>query len=87
VLKNYRFDEGMKYIWEEIAKTNNLIDEKKPWKLTGEELERTMEPIAAEVVKIGYLLRPFLPETAEKIIKQFSGNKIISVSSLFPRIQ
>jgi len=87
VLKNYRFDEGMKYIWEEIAKTNNLIDEKKPWKLTGEELERTMEPIAAEVVKIGYLLRPFLPETAEKIIKQFSGNKIISGSSLFPRIQ
>ena len=86
-LNNYRFDEAVKLIWEEIAKTNNLIDEKRPWKLTGGELKKTMEPIAAEVVKIGYLLRPFLPETAEKIIKQFSEDKIISGLPLFPRIK
>lgn len=31
-------------------------------------------------------LKPFLPETAEKIEEQFKGPKIVSKEPLFPRI-
>ena len=38
-----------------------------------------------EINQIGYELQPFLPETAEKILKATQG-KITKISPLFPRL-
>ena len=40
-----------------------------------------------KIQEITVLLTPFLPETAEKIQKQFQGTKIKAEASLFPRLR
>jgi methionyl-tRNA synthetase len=79
-LQNYRFDEAMKLIWEKIGEIDKQVDTEKPWTLEGETLRKVMEPMVRGVWEIGNLLQPFLPETAEKIVKQVKG------PVLFPRV-
>jgi methionyl-tRNA synthetase len=84
-LLNYRFDEALKIIWEEISQTDQFINQEEPWKLEGEKLEKILEHTVEHILSIAYNLAPFLPETAEKIEAQFTGEKIISGPALFPR--
>jgi len=42
--------------------------------------------ITHEIRDIAFALKPFLPETAEKIEEQFGREKITSQKPLFPRI-
>jgi len=84
-LKDFRLDLAIGYLWEQIKGLNAEIDTAQPWKLTGPVLSKFLDKITPKISLLGYNLRPFLPETAEKIQKQFSG-KIKSGASLFPRI-
>lgn len=84
-IEQFRFDEALKSIWEQIANLDRLIEEKKPWTLEGHELSETIVDIISKLLPIVGNLRIFLPETAEKILKQFTG-KVISQKPLFPRI-
>lgn len=85
--EDYRFDEALKIIWGWISDLDRFIDEKKPWTLDNKDLEDVLKPMVSEVVKIATALQPFLPETAEKILKQFTGPKIVAEAPLFPRIK
>jgi methionyl-tRNA synthetase len=86
-MKAYRFDEALKYIWEEkIREVDRLINEKRPWELEGNDFSKIMENLIERVRLIAYNLQPFLPETAEAILKQFEGEKIKGGKPLFPRI-
>ena len=86
-MNQYRFDETLKILWEEIRKDDQVLSEKKPWKMENkEEIKEALMPIAQNILKIGELLKPFMPETAEKIVKQFSEEKIKKGEALFPRI-
>ena len=85
-LDEYRFDEAIKIIWEEIGKTDKYVSENEPWKLEGEKLKKVLENAVKSIRHIAYSLKPFLPETAEKILKIFSQEKIKSAEPLFPRI-
>lgn len=84
-LNKYRFDEALAVIWSLIANVDKLINEKKLWEETATKLD-VLEECAREIQRIAYFLEPFMPETAEKIQKQFSG-KIVSGEPLFPRLQ
>ncbi len=86
-LEKFRFDEAMKIIWGRISDLDRLIEEKKPWTLQLAELGEVLKPMVEEILKIATLLLPFLPETAEKILKQFGEGKIKSEAPLFPRIK
>jgi len=83
-IENYRFDEALSLIWEQIKKLDILINKEKLWENTSNKLE-TLEECAIEIQKIGWYLQPFLPETSEKILKQFTG-EIKKGESLFPRL-
>ncbi len=85
-LQEYRFDLALKTIWEEIAQTDQFINEEEPWTLKGEELNKILVHLVDHVRLIAFNLKPFLPETAEKIEKQFKGPEIKSEAPLFPRI-
>ncbi len=54
---------------------NQFINEKKPWMLSGEKLENVLYSLAEALRVIGLLLQPFLPQTAEKILKQIGAEK------------
>lgn len=84
-LENYKFNEAINCIWEEISAADKKVNEEKPWELTGEKLNKILNDLVTKLQHIGINLQPFMPETAEKILKQFSG-RIQSQAPLFPRI-
>jgi methionyl-tRNA synthetase len=84
-LKNYRFDQAMIGLWEDVSRLDKKINEEKPWELEGPALKKVISPIAMEIREIAFNLSPFLPDTSEQILKQFTG-KISAEKPLFPRI-
>lgn len=84
-LKNFRFDHALLGLWDEISVLDKKINEEKPWELEGQALKKTISPIAQEIREIAFNLAPFLPETSEKILDQFTG-KISAEKPLFPRL-
>ncbi|MEK7536807.1 MAG: methionine--tRNA ligase [Patescibacteria group bacterium] len=85
-LEEFRFDQAMKFIWEKITKVDQEINKTEPWKLEGKKLKKFLENTISSIQHITYNLKPFLPETAEKITKIFEGPKIKSSEPLFPRV-
>lgn len=86
-LNAYRFDLVLKNIWDKIAEVDKFINENKPWEQKRGGLKKTLDFAVISIQTIAYCLVPFLPETAEKIEKQFAGPKIVSAKPLFPRIK
>lgn len=86
-LKQYKFNECLSWLWGKISAVDKYIDQTRPWKKKGKELAKILKKPIQEIREIGYLLQPFLPETAEKIKRTFSADKIKAPKkSLFPRL-
>ena len=85
-LEEYRFNDALAVVWDTIKATDKYIDKNKPWKLSGNALRKVLEKSIHQIVVIATLLQPFLPDTAEKILKQFSAPAIASQPPLFPRL-
>lgn len=84
-VNDFRFNEALIYLWSQITILDQKINKEKPWELEGDRAREVLTPLAYSLHKISQNLKPFLPETAEKIEKQFSG-EIKSSSPLFPRL-
>lgn len=84
-LKRYRFDLAILSLWDKISTLDKKINEEKPWELEGADLKRVISPIAQEIREIAFNLSPFMPKTADTILKQFTG-KVTAQKPLFPRI-
>ncbi len=85
LLDDYNFNEALQFIWGIISIVDHEINKSKPWELTGDEAKKVISELAHTLIVIATNLQPFLPETSEKILKQFSG-KIKSSEPLFPRL-
>ncbi len=84
-LNSYQFNEALNAVWAKISETDRLVNEKQPWTLDGQELAEVLLSLCTNIQHIAYNLQPFLPETSEKILKQFSG-PVKASTPLFPRI-
>lgn len=84
-LDSYKFNEALAHIWGEIASADKKVNEEKPWELSGEKLEEVLVDLVKRIQHIAFNLQPFLPQTSEKILKQFSG-QVKSSPALFPRL-
>ncbi|MBI3397351.1 methionine--tRNA ligase [Candidatus Woesebacteria bacterium] len=84
-LTNFEFNSALSWIWLDISKADKKINDERPWELD----ENKVKPILIDLIKriqtIAFKLKPFLPETSEKIEKIFEGPEIKSSSPLFPR--
>ncbi len=88
-IEGFRFDKALWLIWETIRNTDNLLSKEKPWlaDLTDEKQRfLILDTAVSNLRQIGKCLLPFLPETAEKIIKQFAAEKIVRGENLFNRL-
>ncbi|RJR31611.1 methionine--tRNA ligase [Candidatus Parcubacteria bacterium] len=89
-MENFYFDSALKFIWQKITETDKLINDTKPWILAKEnrteELENVLAQAADNILSIAFNLQPFMPESAEKIIRQFVSKKIKKERALFPRL-
>lgn len=84
-LEGFKFNDALSVIWKLITVADQRVNETKPWELEGDKAKEVIEDLCQQILVIAYNLQPFLPETAEKILKQFSG-EIKSQTPLFPRI-
>jgi methionyl-tRNA synthetase len=89
-VEEFRFQDALSLIWQKITKVDQTIDQEKPWELVKKDVQKTkavLTNLVEQIREIQTLLVPFLPETSEKISKQFAGPKIQSEKPLFPRIK
>ena len=85
LLTEFKFNEALSWIWRIIQRADQRVNETQPWKLEGTVLKEVLDELVSLILDVAYNLQPFLPESSEKILKQFSG-KVTAQSPLFPRI-
>ncbi len=92
LLDSLKLGQALEYIWGTISGLDKYLDKERPWELTASESKKRLSEIivgSEAIISLGEIaesLSPFLPETSEKIQKQFQGPKIVSQPPLFPRI-
>jgi methionyl-tRNA synthetase len=85
-MEEYRLSEALEVIRERVRQANEEMSREEPWKLVKENSERfesVMRKLLADIAQIAFSLKPFLPETAEKIQTALKTGK---VEPLFQRI-
>ncbi len=86
-MKEFKFNEALKILWDELRRDDEELSNKKPWTIKDvDEKKKILEPVAQNILDVAEILQSFLPETAEKIIKQFSAEQVKKGEGLFPRI-
>ena len=85
LLSEFKFNEALNWIWKIVQRADQRVNETKPWELEGVAAKEILEELSNLILDAAYNLQPFLPETSEKILKQYSG-KIKASAPLFPRI-
>jgi len=80
-IDEFEFDKALSWIFAYIDLCNKYVQNEKLW-------EKKIIPLhlVNDILKIADLLLPFIPESAEKIIKQFSAKKIKKGEILFKKI-
>ncbi len=73
-LKDFKFSEALKAIWELISFCDKYIEQEKPWEKR-ENSNKVLNDLMFAIDNIADLLEPFLPETAEKIKKEIKRDK------------
>jgi len=85
VIESLSFEKALKIPFNLLASLNSDIDKDKPWNLKGRGLKKVLETYIEKLLLIATYLEPFMPETSQKIKKQFSSSKIKSILPIFPR--
>ena len=86
-LSSYKFNDALILIWGDVKKLDKEVNDLRPWEKNIQERSRIIEKLIPEILKIGLGLRPFLPQTAERIEKIFTAATITAPKkTLFPRV-
>ncbi|MFH2137820.1 MAG: methionine--tRNA ligase [Candidatus Omnitrophota bacterium] len=87
----YNFSQALVKVWEVINAANKFVEDTKPWVLfkegRTEELSDFLFVMVYVIDKVRENIDCFMPETAQKISKQFHQGRVIKDKPLFPRIQ
>ncbi len=78
LIEKFEFANALQELWTLIARTNKYIDETTPWALEKngetEKLQACMYHLIENLRKVGVALIPFMPETANNILRQIGIN-------------
>lgn len=85
-LMKFNIIQAINDISQRIVKLNQYINENKPWEKKSQELGKILTYAVSQIRQIAFDLQPFMPESSEKILKQFSNKKIKSKQPYFPRL-
>ena len=74
LFENFEIANSLQEIWNLVSRTNKYIDETMPWTLAKEEqtekLESSMYHLIENLRQIAILIKPFMNETSENILRQ-----------------
>jgi methionyl-tRNA synthetase len=82
-LDELKFNEALVAIWKLIGFCDKYIEQTKPWEKSDEQ-EQVINDLLLVLSNIAKMLKPFLPETSEKITKQLKIKEKSEV--LFPQL-
>ena len=85
-LDEFKFNKALESIWELISYCDKYIEDKKPWQGNS---DKVLGDLLYALDNIAVLLKPFLPETSEKILKEIERKdkfKNKKGKVLFPRV-
>lgn len=89
-MDNFDFAGALRTIWREVGGMNREIDAVRPWELLkkgkAEKLRQHLSAWVGSVRAISWVLRPFLPCTADRIETSFSKSGIRKSQPLFRRL-
>ena len=88
-INELRLEDAASIVWGRIGELDRFVDSEKPWELVKRrdpKIKSVLAHLVDGILEISGILRPFMPETTERIEKQFSEAKIKSAPPLFPRI-
>lgn len=84
--ENFRPDRCIETIFEKVSEINKDINAKEVWKIEDKEIvKKLILGYLNELYFITQNLKPFIPETCEKILNSFENN--FNVTNFFPRIE
>ncbi len=81
-LDEFKFNEALGAVWGLIGFCDKYVNDNKPWE-GGEDAPQVISDLLLVLQEIAELLKPFMPQTAEKILEQVKTGKS---QPLFPRI-
>jgi len=84
-VEQFKLNNILVSIWEDVKKLNKEINEIAPWNKTSQERGDFLISSLSALRSIAARLAPFLPETSEKILSGTTGT-INKVPPLFPRL-
>lgn len=91
-LSEFKFNEAIGAVWDLISFGDAYVNEKKPWdtSVAKDQRSRIILNLVIILDNVAALLKPFLPETSEKITKAIAwdGDKlrVQKTAPLFPRL-
>lgn len=85
--ETYKFHEFLASVWGRISEIDQEIEKEQPWKIEDlEKLKELLQDWVEKINQIAFELKPFMPDTSEKIQNIFKEGKVKSTAPLFPRI-
>ncbi len=88
-IKSLKLSSALKGVWQEIRNLNVYLQDQKPWQKVATDkadFEKIVRQTVANLLLIANLLKPFLPESSNKISSTFAGGTIHpEVGLLFPK--
>ncbi len=81
-VQEIKLSEALSCLWDLIGFCDKFIEKEKIWE-NPKEKEKTIKNLILILSNLSELLKPFLPETAEKIVEQIRGSR---KEPIFPRI-
>jgi len=86
LITSFEYSRALQFIWTKIGELNAQINIAEPWKITDQEKKNDfLTKTVTKLLQIAFDLKPFLPQTAELILKSMIG-KITMPTTLFPRL-
>lgn len=86
-MEQYEFLSVLEYIWKKIRMLDRHLNTQQPWHISNaEEKKAALVPVVEGLRGIADELEPFMPDTAQKLRKQFSGEHIAIANVFFKRI-
>lgn len=87
LMNKYRLTEALNWVLEEVAQTDQYLSTEKPWKKEGAAKQKVLQQAMERIVKIAFHLQPFMPDTAQLVLKHFTSDQIEAMPPLFPRLK
>ncbi len=86
-----RFDKALEEIWIHVKGVNQFIEDERPWELAkkgDDQVSIVLQQAVADLLHVAILIMPFMPATAERIIKTFEDGKVDpKIGILFPKFE